>query len=890
MTNKKDSIFYREILRDESIKLIESGEVEKAIELVKNSNNNDKWKDYYINYIIPDFIRYKHAKEEKIAEKIKVDKENEKNKTLNAFLKKIKEKYLIDEDKPNFFEADQLILKENSDELLTKYEQIKFNFFRKDLNELGLSLEDIEDENFFPDEKVKALSTTNKNILVQARAGSGKTETIALKVRQLIKFYGIKSDEVLVLAFNSKAADEFRKRINEYCDDGVATKANTLTFHALAYRIANINRSFSFLQEKRNSLQHGKDDQLQSEFIQGCFNDIEKKDRNNISKLFYLFLKSFSEKFAGIFRDDNEYFSYLRNLELITIAGEKVKSKGEKYIADFLFEHKILKQEKEIRYVYEWNIKKQLNTKRPYCPDFSLFYVDDKKKENLQTVIEYFGFTRNHSGYPGFFETKIKSDEYIEESEDKKKLFNNNHNVDFIYLSVDDFNIIQSSKSEEDKRRDFEIFFKNKLEGHGFMVKNLKTEEILSKIQRVEARKKKLVGQITGFINKAQQLSYDPERIQKMAKEKVKNGRLSQRNQYFVKIARRVYCEYKNKLKKENRIDFNSLFIEAIKKIEIKKGECEIISKGKKQKIKKIKYILIDEYQDFSELFYKLIDKIREVNPSVSFFCVGDDWQAINGFAGSDLRFFKYFNSKYIKEDGSEGGNYFPNGKQVSLLTNYRSCKSIVRCSNALMSGLGIGGKSEKNKSEGGSYIFKLEHVEIRNDIKHRAEYNKDQKYRDLARELKGLEKEDKKIFLELSQYLKTIETVVKKTGKSKEICLLFRGNKILSVKIKDFTKTIKNMYPENKIISSTVHSFKGKQSRIVIVVGVNQRNFPKFHPDNELMEIFGVTIQNVLDEEKRLFYVALTRAEECSWLIYKNEKERSYFIDIIKSNLNNEF
>ena len=56
--------------------------------------------------------------------------------------------------------------------------------------------------------------------------------------------------------------------------------------------------------------------------------------------------------------------------------------------------------------------------------------------------------------------------------------------------------------------------------------------------------------------------------------------------------------------------------------------------------LKQIRYVLIDEYQDFSELFYRLVQAVREQNPRARFFCVGDDWQAINGFAGSDLRFF----------------------------------------------------------------------------------------------------------------------------------------------------------------------------------------------------------------------------------------------------------
>ena len=69
---------------------------------------------------------------------------------------------------------------------------------------------------------------------------------------------------------------------------------------------------------------------------------------------------------------------------------------------------------------------------------------------------------------------------------------------------------------------------------------------------------------------------------------------------------------------------------------------------------------MIDEYQDFSELFYRLMDAVREQNPRVRFFCVGDDWQAINGFAGSDLRFFQNFEHLFADAIHTSRGYQLP--------------------------------------------------------------------------------------------------------------------------------------------------------------------------------------------------------------------------------------
>ena len=87
----------------------------------------------------------------------------------------------------------------------------------------------------------------------------------------------------------------------------------------------------------------------------------------------------------------------------------------------------------------------------------------------------------------------------------------------------------------------------------------------------------------------------------------------------------------------------------------------------------------------------------------------------------------------------------------------------------------------------------------------------------------------------------------------------------------------IKEWCPQD-IICSTAHSFKGKESDVIIVVDANRGNYPKIHPDNELMELLGVTMSKVLDEERRLFYVAITRATEELYMLYEEEIGHSDF------------
>ncbi|MBD3227777.1 MAG: hypothetical protein GF329_06275, partial [Candidatus Lokiarchaeota archaeon] len=293
------------------------------------------------------------------------------------------------------------------------------------------------------------------------------------------------------------------------------------------------------------------------------------------------------------------------------------------------------------------------------------------------------------------------------------------------------------------------------------------------------------------------------------------------------------------------------------------------------QTIKDLKYILIDEYQDFSKKFFQIIEAIKKYNPSVRFFCVGDDWQAINSFAGSVLEYFKNFKI------------YFPEARRISLLTNHRSGKNIIEYSNLLMKGLGEGAMPEDDKPEGEVHLLQFTYVEWRNNEENTREYENDDKYRRAALELMG--RKNKKGFkIEISRYLKTIEKIIK-DNMAKEICLLFRANEMYGVNIKNFKDKIQTIC-NKKIFCSTAHSYKGKESEVIIIVDANKKKYPKIHPDNELMKILGVTIQKVMDEERRLFYVALTRAKEKLYLIYENEFSISDFISQIENNKNNFF
>lgn len=183
---------------------------------------------------------------------------------------------------------------------------------------------------------------------------------------------------------------------------------------------------------------------------------------------------------------------------------------------------------------------------------------------------------------------------------------------------------------------------------------------------------------ILAFISKCKHLNLTPEQTNERAKGK---GNLAT-------LAVDVFERYQQTLMDSGRIDFDDLIEAAVTGVDsIKDGQ--IIRLGSQSvRFGSIKLLCIDEFQDFSGPFFRLVQKLRDRNSSMGLYCVGDDWQAINGFAGSNLDYFRNF----------EG--HFGDSARVSLLTNYRSGKEIVDYANKQMRDMGAGGLTNGSGGE----------------------------------------------------------------------------------------------------------------------------------------------------------------------------------------------
>ena len=313
----------------------------------------------------------------------------------------------------------------------------------------------------------------------------------------------------------------------------------------------------------------------------------------------------------------------------------------------------------------------------------------------------------------------------------------------------------------------------------------------------------------------------------------------------FLSLANKTYQRYEDYLSTTNRKDFDDLLKQATKVVNKTKGKCTIsIAKGKKIKINDLKYIFIDEFQDSTSLFYNLIYVVKKYNRNLKLWCVGDANQAINGFAGSDLKYFDNFSE------------YFNNTGLADLSINHRSKKVIVDASNKFMAGEekqhSCHASPENNK--GGEIIIEY----ARKD--------------DNGSFLRG--------YLELC-----IEIIISNPNKS--IAILHRKNEIEKMNLFAFHKQLEKKLgnKESKRIEvSTIHQFKGREKDVVIVLRVCKNIFPiPMHPYNVLFKVFGWSQDAILSEEKRIFYVGITRAKEKIYLLTEIENESRYIEALMK-------
>ena len=654
-------------------------------------------------------------------------------------------------------------------------------------------------------DQAAAVAATSGDVLVTARAGSGKTRALVTRAIFLQRHCGVRPDQLMLLAFNRKAAGEMKDRLRKAVGENMP---HVMTFHALAYALVHPAEELIYDLADQEELRQSRevqaviDEHIRSSEHRAAIRDIMlahfREDWEKITEgRFELAMKEFLE--------------YRRALPRRSLRRESVKSFGEKVIANTLFEN-------DVKYRYEPNFRWDgVN----YRPDFTI----PSSSGNGGIVIEYFGL----SGDPDY-----------DEMSDQKRTF---------WQQREEWSLIEFTP--DDLRSGVEGFADSlltQLHSAGIRTHRLTEEEIWERIR--ERAVDDFSQAMQTFIGRCRKRNLDAEALTRL----IESHRPALRaEELFLQAAMLIYNAYLKRLRPREMEDFDGLVWRAIDRL--REGRTEFARDRGRERgdTTRLRFLLIDEFQDFSPMFFELVQTMRSRNARATLFCVGDDWQAINGFAGSELRFFQNFDQ------------YFQDTSTLTMPTNYRSARAIVRVGNGLMHGWGEAAQAKRSE---------------RGEV--------------MVADLRGFLRTGPEETVHGNDWITpaTLRLAWRFLSDEKDVVLLCRTNHIpwyveggANRSIERFLDYVRSFLPEDvreRITASTAHRYKGLERQAVIVLDAIERQYPLIHPNWVFQRVFGDRIDELEEEERRLFYVAMTRAMDS--LVLMTEKGRkSPFLESIE-------
>ena len=300
-----------------------------------------------------------------------------------------------------------------------------------------------------------------------------------------------------------------------------------------------------------------------------------------------------------------------------------------------------------------------------------------------------------------------------------------------------------------------------------------------------------------------------------------------ERSTFIIKnIFQPVYKRYIEELANINQIDFTDAILQAT---DICRSSHPV----------KYDYIIVDEFQDISVDRYNFLKVLREGNPPPKLYCVGDDWQSIYRFSGSDMALFNQFSE------------YFGQTEINKIETTYRFGEPLVSLSSQFI---------QRNEAQIKKNIHPF-NPQVKTELQF-CDY-------------------------ERRDYCNVIGQLVASIPLDKSVFLLGRysfDDYYLSFMYKSVKEGNRFFYiiGDRKIEFLTVHKSKGLEADYVIILQCNKDTygFPSLVSDDPVLNyVLTKSDQYPYGEERRLFYVAITRAKVKTYILY-DRRFPSVFVD----------
>ena len=634
--------------------------------------------------------------------------------------------------------------------------------------------------------------------MVVSSAGSGKTSSIVGKVKYLTKIKGINPQKILLISYTNKAATELTERM-------ATNGLKGYTFHKLAIDIIGKvtgqkpsicdNTDALFIEIYHNLLEipHFKKSIVEY-FIDYQVNEADWEQRKN---------------------ERREKLSEEKNVQLKAMLPDMdgktiyVRSEQEQKICFAL-------SSLGIKFRYEEPYEHQLADEMysQYRPDFSIYFEKDGITKRI--YLEHFGVDE-HGLVPAWF-AKDKNITY-EEANQKyndgitwKKAAHEKFGTQLIVTSSADFHYSEI----KDKLRKL-------LKEAGVPIHEKSDEDLYYLVlPKGSKQEKAFIRLVVTFITLIKSNCKSIRDVLIQAED------AGDERSYFIiyNIFLPVYECYIDVLSKRNQIDFTDAILQA----------TEIC---RESQIVDYDYIIVDEFQDISVDRYNFLKVLREGNPPAKLYCVGDDWQSIYRFSGSDMALFNQF------------PNYFGSTDINKIETTYRFGEPMVSLSSRFI---------QRNKAQ----IYKNIHSfdsEMKTELEF---YSYDRR-----------------------DYCNTITQLIVSIPLDKSIFLLGRysfDDYYLSFMYKGIKEGNRFYYVigGRKIEFLTVHKSKGLEADYVILLQCNKETygFPSLVSDDPVLNyVLTDSDQFPYGEERRLFYVAITRAKIKTIVLY-DKRFPSVFVD----------
>ncbi len=639
-------------------------------------------------------------------------------------------------------------------------------------------------------EQKRAVVSDSNRILVLAGAGSGKTRVLTERFIHLVKNKGVPKERILAVTFTKAATKEMQERIAKSLEiKADSLKPQVRTFHSFCFSVLKQNEQFDLITEKD-----------QEEIVRNILVELSKDEEVMESLYNYIkdnLVEKIIKKEDGCQREPRFKGkpNHFGEKKIKTMSGMLVRSKSERDIANFLTALGV-----------NWEYEKPTDwADAEFFPDFTI--GDD-------IYIEHWAYNKNT---PEF--NQINKKKYLEHRQWKEAQFKKHKKV---LISIEESEMLDLKKLQN----------RIKVQIEGLLNRDLQEKTLLETLEISPTYKKaleKFIDEILEIINLAKSSLLSIEQVKDAVKDEKKEKVV---NFYGVLLPVMERYELYLKQKDFGKKDFNDLVKNTIELLKNNPSRKDYYSD-------KMDYLLVDEFQDVSlgevELLKLLIKK------KTNFFAVGDDWQSIYGWRGSDVGYILNFEKHFSKAE------------KIVLPYNYRSTKNIVEAS---------------------SHFIQQSKKHYKKDIKCSKENNLD--------ESKIIQLNARDDYNAARYILYKIEKLMQEDPslRIEDFLVLYRSHRNMFGYKQVFTQN------HTKIPIKTIHGSKGLEAKYVFVLGLKGGiyGFPNVYADKDIKRvILDIPVEDKEEEERRIFYVAMTRAKKKLFLISEDGNESEFLADIPK-------